>query len=71
MDTSDDSFLSLDEINEANKDKLLTMRKVLFASLVRNSQREERKGMYLVSLAIFSEFERLTRHILDPDIPKN
>ena len=71
MDKSDDSFLNVDDINEANKDKLLTMRKVLFASLIRNSQCEERKGMYLVSLAIFSEFERLTRHILDPDIDKN
>lgn len=68
---NDDSFLNIEELNEANKDKLLTMRKVLFASLVRNSQQEERQGMYLVSLAIFAEFERLTRHILDPEIDKN
>jgi hypothetical protein len=68
---NNDSFLNIDEINEANKDKLLTMRRVLFASVVRNSQQEERKGMYLISLAIFSEFERLTRHILEPEIPKN
>jgi hypothetical protein len=66
-----DSFLDIDDINEANKDKLLTMRRVLFASVVRNAQQEERKGMYLISLAIFSEFERLTRHILEPEIPKN
>ena len=66
-----DSFLDIEEINEANKDRLLTMRRVLFASVVRNSQSEDRKGMYLVSLAIFSEFERLTRHILDSEIPKN
>lgn len=65
------SFLNIEEINEANKDKLLLMRKTLFASVVRNSQSEERKGMYLISLAIFTEFERLTRHILDPEIPKN
>lgn len=66
-----ESFLNIEEINGANKEKLLTMRRVLFASVVRNSQSEERKGMYLVSLAIFSEFERLTRDILDPEIPKN
>lgn len=70
MDTKE-SFLDIEDINEANKDRLLTMRKVLFASVLRNSQQEERKGMYLVSLAIFSEFERLTRHILDSDIDKN
>ena len=65
------SFLNIEEINEANKEKLLLMRKTLFASVVRNSRDEERKGMYLISLAIFTEFERLTRHILDPEIPKN
>jgi hypothetical protein len=68
---NDDSFLSIDGINEANKDKLLQMRRVLFASVVRNSRQEERKGMYLISLAIFSEFEKLTRHITDPEISKN
>lgn len=47
------------------------MRQTLFASVVRNSQREDRKGMYLISLAIFTEFERLTRHITEPQIPKN
>ena len=66
-----DSFLNIDDINEANKDRLLTMRRVLFASVVRNAQREECKGMYLISLAIFSEFERLTRHLLEEEIPKN
>ena len=68
---SKDSFLDIDEINEANKDRLLTMRRVLFASVVRNAQNEERKGMYLISLAIFTEFERLTRHLLEEEIPKN
>lgn len=67
---NNDSFLDID-INEANKEQLLTMRRILFASVVRNAQQEERKGMYLVSLAIFSEFERLTQHILNPEIPKN
>jgi hypothetical protein len=66
-----DSFLHIDEINEANRERLMIMRKTLFASLVRNAQKEERKGMYLVSLAIFSEFERLTRHITDSEIIKN
>jgi hypothetical protein len=66
-----DSFLDIEEINGANKERLLTMRRVLFASVVRNSQSEDRKGMYLVSLAIFTEFERLTRHLLDSEIPKN
>ena len=65
------SFLNIEEINEANKEKLLLMRKTLFASVVRNSQAEEKKGMYLISLAIFTEFERLTRDILDAEIPKN
>lgn len=66
-----DSFLDIENINEANKDRLLEMRRVLFASVVRNSQSEERKGMYLISLVIFNEFERLTRHITESDIPKN
>lgn len=65
------SFLNIDNINEANKDNLLQMRRVLFASVVRNFRNEEHKGMYLVSLAIFSEFERLTSHITDSDILKN
>lgn len=65
-----DSFLHIDEINEANKEKLLLMRQTLFASVARNAKQEERKGMYLISLAIFTEFERLTRHILEPDITK-
>lgn len=64
------SFLHLDEINEANKEKLLLMRRTLFAAVARNAKREEHKGMYLISLAIFTEFERLTRHILEPDITK-
>lgn len=68
---SKDSFLDIEDINEANKDRLLEMRRVLFASVIRNSQNEERKGMYLISLAIFNEFERLTRHITDSNIPKN
>jgi len=67
----DNSFLDIEDINEANKERLLQMRRTLFASLIRNAQREDRKGMYLISLAIFSEFERLTRHITDPEIIKN
>jgi len=66
-----DSFLDIEEINEANKDKLLQMRKTLFASVARNVEREERKGMFIISLAIFTEFERLTRHITEPEIIKN
>lgn len=65
------SFLNIEDIDEANKERLLLMRQALFASVVRNSQAEEKKGMYLISLAIFTEFERLTRHILDPEIIKN
>jgi len=68
---NDDSFLKLDDINEANRDRLLQIRRVLFASVVRNSQHEERRGMYLISLAIFAEFERLTRHITEPVISKD
>ena len=66
-----DSFLDIEEINEANKDKVLQMRKTLFASVARNVEREERKGMFIISLAIFTEFERLTRHITEPEIIKN
>lgn len=66
-----ESFLNLDDINEANKERLLQIRRTLFASVVRNSQSEERKGMYLISLVIFTEFERLTRHITEPIITKN
>lgn len=66
-----DSFLNIDDINESNRERLLRMRQTLIASVARNAQNEERKGMYLVSLAIFTEFERLTRHITEPEIPKN
>lgn len=66
-----DSFLNIDDVNEENKDRLLQMRKTLVASLIRNARHEDRKGMYLVSLVIFSEFERLTRHITDSDITKS
>lgn len=66
-----DSFLDIENINEENKERLLRIRQTLFASVVRNSQREDRKGMYMISLAIFNEFERLTRHITEPDITKN
>lgn len=68
MDNDDNSFLHIDE---EDKNKLLLIRKTLFNTLVRNAQKEERKGMYLVSLAIFSEFERLTKHITDPDVTKS
>lgn len=68
---NNDSFLDIENINEANRERLLKIRQTLFASVVRNSQREDRKGMYLISLAIFTEFERLTRHITEPEIPKN
>lgn len=66
-----DSFLDIDDINVANKDRLLKIRETLAASVARNARREDRKGMYLISLAIFTEFERLTRHILEPEITKN
>jgi len=65
------SFLDLENINEANKERLLKIRKTLFASCVRNAKKEERKGMYLISLIIFAEFERLTRHITESEITKN
>lgn len=66
-----DSFLDIENINEANRDRLLKMRETLFATVVKNARREDRRGMYLISLAIFTEFERLTRHITEPDITKN
>lgn len=62
------SFLNIESYN---KEQLLIMRKILFNSLMRNANKEEYKGMYLISLAIFSEFERLTRHIIDPEIIKS
>jgi hypothetical protein len=65
------SFLDIENINEANRERLLEMRRALFATVVRNARSEERKGMYLISLAIFTEFERLTRHITEPQITKN
>lgn len=65
------SFLDIDNINEANKGRLLKIRQTLFASVVRNAQHEERKGMYLISLIVFEEFERLTRHITESEIVKN
>lgn len=68
---ANDSFLDIDEINEANKERLLQIRRNLAASVARNAEKEERKGMYMISLVIFSEFERLTRHILEPEITKN
>jgi hypothetical protein len=67
----EDSFLQIDNLNEENKDRLLQMRKILFEDLIRNAKKEERKGMYLVSLAVFSEFERLTKHITNSDITKH
>lgn len=67
----EDSFLQIDNLNEENKDRLLQMRKILFEDLVRNAKKEERKGMYLVSLAVFSEFKRLTKHITNSDITKH
>lgn len=67
----DDSFLHIDDINEANKENLLKIRENLKASVARNAEREDRKGMYMISLVIFSEFERLTRHILETEIIKN
>lgn len=66
-----DSFLDIENINEANRDRLLKMRETLFATVVKNARREDRRGMYLISLAIFTEFERLTRHITEPDITNN
>ena len=68
---ANNSFLDIDDINEANKERLLKIRETLAASVARNAQKEDRKGMYLISLAIFTEFERLTRHILEPEITKN
>jgi hypothetical protein len=62
------SFLDIGEINEANKERLLKMRQTLIASLVRN---KDHVWLYSVSLVIFSEFERLTQHILATEIIKN
>ena len=64
----EDSFLTIDDVNEANKDRLLKMRKILFASVVNSLQR---KGLHQVSLAVFNEFEKLTRHITESEITKN
>ena len=44
------------------------MRQTMLASLTRNAAQEERKGMYLITLAIFTEFERLTHHITHPEL---
>jgi hypothetical protein len=68
---ANDSFLDIDDINTANKERLLQIRRNLAASVARNAEKEERKGMYMISLIIFAEFERLTRHILEPEITKN
>lgn len=68
---ANNSFLDIEDINEANKERLLQIRRNLYASVVRNVQKEDRKGMYLISLVIFTEFERLTRHILESEITKN
>lgn len=59
------------KIDEANKAQLLVMRKILFASLIRNLQHEEKEGMYLLSLNALLEFEKLTRHITDSELIKN
>lgn len=61
----------ISKINEANKTELLYMRKALFASLIKNLQKEESEGMYFVSLVTLLEFERLARHLIEQDIVKN
>ena len=66
-----DSFLHIENLTEENREQLLLMRRVLFNSVIENMKKEKIKGMYLVSLAIFSEFERLTRHITEPKIIKS
>ena len=58
-------------IVEANKSQLLLMRKILFASLIRNIKKEEEKGMYAASLAALLEFDRVTWHIISSDITFN
>lgn len=68
---ANNSFLDIEDINEANKERLLKIRETLAASVARNAQKEDCKGMYLISLAIYTEFERITRHILEPEITKN
>ena len=68
MNTKSNSFLKIDV---SNKENLLTMRKILLDSVLRNSKKEECKGMYIVCLAVFSEFERLTKDILKSDLPIN
>lgn len=65
------SFLHIDDISEANKERLLKIRETLYASVARNANCEERRGMYLIALVIFNEFERITRHITEPEIIKN
>ncbi len=66
-----DSFLNVDNICEANKDTLLEMRRTLFASVVWNLLDKEHQKRYLVALVVFTEFERLTRHITEAGIVKN
>ena len=66
-----DSFLEIDNICEANKDTLLEMRRTLFASVVWSFQRQEYQKRYLAALVVFTEFERLTRHITETGIVKN
>lgn len=65
------SFLNIDNINEANRDKLLEIRQALFASLIRHVTDKECQSRYLISLAVLIEFERVTRHITEPAIIKN
>lgn len=61
----------ISKINEANKTELLFMRKALFASFIKNLQKEESEGMYFVSLITLLEFERLARHLIEQEIIKN
>ena len=67
----DQSFLNVENICDANRERLLEMRRTLFASVVWNLQREEYPKSYLIALVIFTEFERLTRHVTDTGIVKN
>lgn len=66
-----DSFLDIDNINEDNRERLIRIRENLAADVARNAKEEDTKGMYLISLVIFTEFERLTRHITDSKIIKS
>lgn len=66
-----DSFLDIDNINEDNRERLIRIRENLAADVARNAREEDTKGMYLISLVIFTEFERLTRHITDSKIVKS